>query len=190
MHTRINYKRECMVDGAGGQLACEDLSADVCAFAVSSAGRRCVLERTPDGAQRCQTSASAVGVETEACVRACGVDRAVLGLPIASAMAEGDRRSFSALCSSACRDVCPDVVDLYATVAAAEGACIAEYRTCKRASRVCIVDDFLTYGTALSGKPAGDGCRYVAAGAVRGAEQGWEPPHADFDDTPGRRSGG
>ncbi|EES19622.2 hypothetical protein BDA96_09G166400 [Sorghum bicolor] len=105
----------------GGQLACEDLSADVCAFAVSSAGRRCVLERTPDGAQRCQTSASAVGVETDACVRACGVDRAVLGLPIASAMAEGDRRSFSALCSSACRDVCPDVVDLYATVAAAEG---------------------------------------------------------------------
>ncbi|EES18324.1 hypothetical protein BDA96_09G166100 [Sorghum bicolor] len=102
----------------GGQLACEDLPADVCAFAVSSAGRRCVLERTPDGAQRCQTSA--VGVETDACVRACGVDRAVLGLPIASAVAE-DRRSFSALCSSACRDVCPDVVDLYATVAAAEG---------------------------------------------------------------------
>ncbi|KAG0518324.1 hypothetical protein BDA96_09G166300 [Sorghum bicolor] len=36
-------------------------------------------------------------------------------------MAEGNRRSFSPLCSSAWRDVCPDVVDLYATAAAAEG---------------------------------------------------------------------
>jgi len=71
-------------------------------------------------------------------VRACGVDRAVLGLPIASAMAEGNRRSFSPLCSSAWRDVCPDVVDLYATAAAAEGACITENRTCKHAIRVCI----------------------------------------------------
>jgi hypothetical protein len=59
-------------------------------------------------------------VETGACVRACGVDRAALGLPVASAAAE-DRRSFGALCSPACRDACPNVVDLYATLAAAEG---------------------------------------------------------------------
>ncbi|EES18328.1 hypothetical protein BDA96_09G166600 [Sorghum bicolor] len=110
----------------GGQLACEELPPDVCAFAVSSAGRRCVLERTPEGAHRCQTSAVsgarglAGWVETDACVRACGVDRAALGLPVASAAAE-DRRSFRALCSSACRDGCPNVVHLYATVAAAEG---------------------------------------------------------------------
>ncbi|CAL4893864.1 unnamed protein product [Urochloa decumbens] len=114
------------------RLSCEELPPDVCAFAVSSGGLRCVLERTPEGAHRCQTSAAvavaarglmpAAGgwVETDACVRACGVDRAALGLPVASAAAD-DRRSLRALCSPACRDGCPNVVDLYATVAAAEG---------------------------------------------------------------------
>lgn len=53
-------------------------------------------------------------------MRACGVDRAALGLPVASAAAE-DRRAFRALCSPACRDGRPNVVDLYATLAAAEG---------------------------------------------------------------------
>jgi hypothetical protein len=103
----------------------------VCAFAVSSGGLRCVLERTPEGAHRCQTSAvggarglAAGWVETDACVRACGVDRAALGLPVASAAAE-ERRSLRALCSPACRDGCPNVVDLYATLAAAEGAYVA-----------------------------------------------------------------
>ncbi|CAL5095263.1 unnamed protein product [Urochloa decumbens] len=113
--------------GAAPRLSCEELPPDVCAFAVSSGGLRCVLERTPEGAHRCQTSAVAAGaaaaggwVETDACVRACGADRAALGLPVASAAAE-DRRAIRALCSPACRDGCPNVVDLYATVAAAEG---------------------------------------------------------------------
>ncbi|OEL21499.1 hypothetical protein BAE44_0017482 [Dichanthelium oligosanthes] len=111
----------------GGQLACEELPPDVCAFAVSSGGMRCVLERTPEGSHRCQTSAvtgarglQAGWVETDACVQACGVDRAALGLPLATAAAE-DRRSLRALCSSACQDGCPNVIDLYATLAAAEG---------------------------------------------------------------------
>ncbi|CAL4901057.1 unnamed protein product [Urochloa decumbens] len=109
------------------RLSCEELPADACAFAVSSGGLRCVLERTPEGAHRCQTSAVAAGaaaaggwVETDACVRACGADRDALGLPVASAAAD-DRRAIRALCSPACRDGCPNVVDLYATVAAAEG---------------------------------------------------------------------
>ena len=94
---------------------------------------RCVLERTPEGAPRCQTSAvrgarglaaGAGWVETDACVRACGADRAALGLPVASAAAE-DRRALRALCSPACQHGCPNVVDLYATLAAAEGACAA-----------------------------------------------------------------
>ncbi|CAN6350896.1 unnamed protein product [Urochloa humidicola] len=120
--------------GAAARLSCEELPPGACAFAVSSAGLRCVLERTPEGAHRCQTSAVAAGaaarglmpaaaggwVETDACVRACGADRAALGLPVASAAAE-ERRAIRALCSPACRDGCPNVVDLYATVAAAEG---------------------------------------------------------------------
>lgn len=105
---------------------CEQLPPDVCAFAVSSGGRRCVLESTPEGAHRCQTSAVAVRalsgwVETDGCVRACGVDRAALGLPVASAAAD-DRRFVRALCSPACYGGCPNIVDLYATLAAGEGA--------------------------------------------------------------------
>ncbi|CAN6350832.1 unnamed protein product [Urochloa humidicola] len=115
--------------GAAARVSCEELPPGACAFAVSSAGLRCVLERTPEGAHRCQTSAVAAGaaaaggggwVETDACVRACGADRAALGLPVASAAAE-ELRAIRALCSPACRDGCPNVVDLYATVAAAEG---------------------------------------------------------------------
>ncbi|KAF8769466.1 hypothetical protein HU200_006498 [Digitaria exilis] len=108
----------------GGHLACEELAPEVCAFAVSSGGMRCVLERTPEGAPKCQTSpvvaggAAAGWVESDACVRACGVDRAALGLPF---VASADRRSLRALCSSACQDGCPNVVDLHATLAAAEG---------------------------------------------------------------------
>ncbi|PWZ09394.1 hypothetical protein Zm00014a_011742 [Zea mays] len=48
----------------GHQLACEELPPDACAFAVSSGGRRCVLERTPEGAHRCQTSA-VVGMQMQ-----------------------------------------------------------------------------------------------------------------------------
>ncbi|RLM99687.1 hypothetical protein C2845_PM06G19930 [Panicum miliaceum] len=113
----------------GGRLACGELPPDACAFAVSSGGMRCVLERTPEGAHRCQTSAvrgarglaaGAGWVETDACVRACGADRAALGFPVASAAAE-DRRALRALCSPACQHGCPNVVDLYATLAAGEG---------------------------------------------------------------------
>lgn len=110
----------------GGGLVCEQLPPDVCAFAVSSGRRRCVLENTPEGAQRCQTSAVAVRalsgwVETDECVRACGVDRAALGLPAVASAAAEDRRFVRALCSPACYGGCPNIVDLYATLAAGEG---------------------------------------------------------------------
>ncbi|TVU19632.1 hypothetical protein EJB05_35793, partial [Eragrostis curvula] len=116
----------CTCD-AGADLVCEELPAEVCAFAVSSGGARCVLERTPEGTPRCQTSAVRVRahaqlsgwLESDVCVRACGADRAVLGLPVVGDAAAEDVR---ALCSAACRDGCPNVFDLYATLAAGEGA--------------------------------------------------------------------
>jgi len=139
---------------AGGRLACEELPPDACAFAVSSAGMRCVLECTPEGGHRCQTSAvrgargmAAAGagwVETDACVRACGADRAALGLPVASAAAE-DRRALRALCSPACQHGCPNVVDLYATLAAGEGACVLPLRSYdRRLSRPAIYVKIIT----------------------------------------------
>ncbi|KAK3135410.1 hypothetical protein QOZ80_5BG0418580 [Eleusine coracana subsp. coracana] len=110
----------------GAELVCEALPPHACAFAVSATGKRCVLERTPEGLAQCQTSplrvrgrlSGSAWVETDACVRACGVDRAALGLP---AVAGEDRRLVRALCSPACRDGCPNIVDLYATLAAGEG---------------------------------------------------------------------
>ncbi|KAK3138610.1 hypothetical protein QOZ80_5AG0371060 [Eleusine coracana subsp. coracana] len=110
----------------GAELVCEALPPHACAFAVSSGGKRCVLERTPEGLAQCQTSplrvrgrlSGSAWVESDACVRACGVDRAALGLP---AVAGEDGRLVRALCSPACRDGCPNIVDLYATLAAGEG---------------------------------------------------------------------
>ena len=142
------------MSSAGGRLACEELPPDACAFAVSSAGMRCVLECTPEGGHRCQTSAvrgargmAAAGagwVETDACVRACGADRAALGLPVASAAAE-DRRALRALCSPACQHGCPNVVDLYATLAAGEGACVLPLRSYdRRLSRPAIYVKIIT----------------------------------------------
>jgi hypothetical protein len=59
-----------------------------------------------------------------ACVSACRVDRAALGLPVVvsdSAAAAEDRRLLRALCSPSCQDGCPNIADLYATLSAGEG---------------------------------------------------------------------
>ncbi|TVU19629.1 hypothetical protein EJB05_35790, partial [Eragrostis curvula] len=116
----------------GSDLVCEELPAEVCAFAVSSGGARCVLERTPEGAPRCQTSAVRVRalsgwVESDACVRACGADRNALGLPVVGDAAAEDRRLVRSLCSAACRDACTNVFDLYATLAAGEGVSLPAF---------------------------------------------------------------
>ncbi|KAL6841343.1 hypothetical protein ACP4OV_028861 [Aristida adscensionis] len=82
--------------------------------------------RAPTGARRRRwpcggTSPAAAGWSrpTPACAPAAST-RAALGLPVASDAAE-DRRFARALCSAACRGACPNIVDLYATLAAGEG---------------------------------------------------------------------
>jgi len=77
--------------GARAAVVCEQLTAELCAFAVSSASRRCVLENTHRAGRptvyQCRTSEVVVEdarlaglVETDRCVRACGVDRATVGI--------------------------------------------------------------------------------------------------------------
>jgi hypothetical protein len=110
-------------------VVCEQLPAELCAFAVSSTSRRCVLENTQRCGRptvyRCRTSEVAVEdgrlaglVETDGCVRVCGVDRATAGISSDSLL---DPRVADALCSPLCFQGCPNIVDLYSNLAAAEG---------------------------------------------------------------------
>jgi hypothetical protein len=114
---------------AGAKVVCEQLEAEQCAFAVSSTSRRCVLENTHCAgrptAYQCRTSEVVVEdgrlagmVETDRCVRACGVDRATVGISSDSLL---DPRVAGAVCSPACLQGCPNIVNLYANLAAGEG---------------------------------------------------------------------
>ena len=115
--------------GARAAVVCEQLTAELCAFAVSSALRRCVLENTHRAGRptvyQCRTSEVVVEdarlaglVETDRCVRACGVDRATVGISSDSLL---DPRVAGAVCSPACLQGCPNIVDLYSNLAAGEG---------------------------------------------------------------------
>ncbi|KAJ6672077.1 PAR1 PROTEIN [Salix viminalis] len=88
------------VQGTLGEIACEHLDQDTCAYAISSAGKRCVLEKTDE------------------CIKACGLDRKSLGISTDSLLESSFAQQ---LCSPQCYDSCPNVVDLYFNLAAAEG---------------------------------------------------------------------
>jgi len=94
---------------------------------VTSAGKRCVLEkqvkRTGEEAYTCRTSEIEADklkdhIETEQCIKACGLDRKSLGISSDSLL----QSSFTQkLCSPICYQCCPNVVDLYFNLAAGEG---------------------------------------------------------------------
>jgi len=111
---------------AGG-IACEHLDQDTCAFAVSSSGKRCVLEkhvkRSGEEAYTCRTSEIVADklkdlVETDQCIKACGLDRKTLGISSDSLL---ESLFAQKLCSPQCYQSCPNIVDLYFNLAAGEG---------------------------------------------------------------------
>ncbi|KAG4984184.1 hypothetical protein AAZX31_10G222400 [Glycine max] len=113
--------------GTLGGIECETLSHDTCSFAVSSAGKRCVLEkrvkRTGEEAYTCRTSEIEADklkdhIETEQCIKACGLDRKSLGISSDSLL---ESTFTQKLCSPHCYQCCPNVVDLYFNLAAGEG---------------------------------------------------------------------
>lgn len=57
-------------------------------------------------------------IETDACVKACGVDRNSVGI---SSDALLEPQFTGKLCSPACYQNCPNIVDLYFNLAAGEG---------------------------------------------------------------------
>ncbi|KAA8539922.1 hypothetical protein F0562_026614 [Nyssa sinensis] len=115
------------VQGSLGGIECENLNKDSCAFAVSSSGKRCVLEkdvrRSGEEVYTCRASEIEADklkdwIETDECIEACGLDRNALGVSSDSLLESHFTRK---LCSSHCYDSCPNIVDLYFNLAAGEG---------------------------------------------------------------------
>ncbi|OWM75614.1 uncharacterized protein LOC116195603 [Punica granatum] len=114
--------------GILGEIACEDLDQDKCAFAVSATSKRCVLEkqvrRSGEEVYTCRASEIKADaylrdyVETDHCVSACGVDRKSLGISSDSLL---EAHFTQKLCSTPCYEYCPNIVDLYFSLAAGEG---------------------------------------------------------------------
>jgi hypothetical protein len=109
------------------EMVCEDLPKEVCTFSVASSGKRCLLE-TEKGVNgeieyQCRTSEVMVErmaeyIETDQCVEACGVDRSSVGI---SSDAFFEPQFTGKLCSPACYEKCPNIVDLFFNLAAGEG---------------------------------------------------------------------
>ncbi|CAL1378916.1 unnamed protein product [Linum trigynum] len=114
------------------EIVCEDLGKEVCAFAISTSGKRCLLETYAAAGgeveMQCRTSEIMVErmpghIETDDCVNACGVDRTSAGISSDSLL----EPNFTAkLCSPDCYSNCPNIVDLYFNLAAGEGAFLPE----------------------------------------------------------------
>eukprot|EP00246_Nothoceros_aenigmaticus_P000665 TRINITY_DN10915_c0_g1_i1.p1 TRINITY_DN10915_c0_g1~~TRINITY_DN10915_c0_g1_i1.p1 ORF type:complete len:189 (-),score=16.29 TRINITY_DN10915_c0_g1_i1:323-817(-) len=112
---------------ATASLHCEDLLVEDCAFAISSSGARCVLEKMyyPDGATRlqCQTSLIVADkpeewIETDECLESCGLSRMTFGLSTDILL---DVDALDKLCSTSCMHSCSNILDLYIKLAAGEG---------------------------------------------------------------------
>ncbi|XP_055814919.1 uncharacterized protein LOC129884657 [Solanum dulcamara] len=122
------------LQGALGELICEELPVEMCALSIASDGKRCVLESRPSDEGNfeveCQTSEAFASnkmlqeyIERDECVGACGVDRQSLGLSSDSLL---DSKFIAKLCSHDCYNNCPNIVDLYSNVASAEGLSLPE----------------------------------------------------------------
>ncbi|KAE9622207.1 hypothetical protein Lalb_Chr01g0022831 [Lupinus albus] len=110
-----------------GEIVCEELPNEVCAFSIASSGKRCLLEteKAANGGveYQCRTSEVVVErmaeyIETDRCVEACGVDRKFVGI---SSDALLEPQFIAKLCSPSCYQKCPNIVDLYFNLAAGEG---------------------------------------------------------------------
>ncbi|KAJ0987844.1 hypothetical protein J5N97_006200 [Dioscorea zingiberensis] len=133
---------------------CEDLPQDLCAFAISASSKRCLLESVPryDGPTeyQCRTSEVVVGrmsnwIETDDCVRACGVDRNSVGISSDALM---EPQFASKLCSVACYQNCPNIVDLYFNLAAGEGVFLPDLCEAQRVNPHRAMVELLSSGAA------------------------------------------
>ncbi|XP_071687332.1 uncharacterized protein [Rutidosis leptorrhynchoides] len=143
-----------------GAIICEDLTNNNCSFAISSSGKRCVLEDFQDTkgkvAYQCRTSEVMVEnmagyIETNECVRACGVNRNATGI---SSDALLDKHSVVTLCSPACYQHCPNIVDLHFNLAIGEGVSLPDLCEQQRTNPDCSMIQLLSSNVPADGPVA------------------------------------
>ncbi|KAA0044137.1 hypothetical protein IC582_009573 [Cucumis melo] len=144
------------VSAAFGEIVCEELSVDVCAFSIASSGKRCLLEtsETKEGKfeYQCRTSEVMVEwmadyIETDQCINACGLDRNSVGIA-SDALLEPQ---FTAkLCSPSCYQKCPNIVDLYFNMAAGEGVFLPDLCEKQRTNPHRAMAELLSSGIAAA----------------------------------------
>ncbi|KAF6160991.1 hypothetical protein GIB67_007632 [Kingdonia uniflora] len=167
-----------VLNSAFGEIICEDLPRGTCAFAISSSGKRCLVENSvaKDGttAYQCRTSGVTVDkmtavVETDECVKACGVDRAVVGISSDSLL---EPQFTAKLCSAACYQNCPNIIDLYINLAAAEGVILIELCEAQRTNPHRAMTELKSSGAAAGPISSSYEINFVAAGPVSSNEYG------------------
>ncbi|XP_071730829.1 uncharacterized protein [Rutidosis leptorrhynchoides] len=154
-----------LLQGALGEIVCEDLPREVCAFSIASSGKRCLLENFENNDNgkteyQCTTSQVVVDVhniglssssssseyiETDECVKACGLDRNSLGISSDTLL---EAQSISNICSPACYNKCPNIRDLYFNLAAAEGVSLPELCEKQRSNPHRVMIELLSSGAA------------------------------------------
>ncbi|KAG6640151.1 hypothetical protein I3843_10G144400 [Carya illinoinensis] len=159
----VLFLSSLFLHAAIAELVCENLPNNVCAFSISSSGKRCLLETSmaSDNGKveyQCKTSEVLVNgmteyIETDKCVEACGVDRKTVGI---SSDALLDAKATTKLCSPDCYQMCPNIVDLYFNLAAGEGGYLPELCEKQRSNPHRSMSEFLGSGVApgpVSGSP-------------------------------------
>ncbi|XP_059435099.1 uncharacterized protein LOC132168048 [Corylus avellana] len=135
-------------------IVCEDVPKNVCAFSVASSGKRCLLETSVAGdgsvEYECRTSEVMVQriyeyIESDKCVQACGVDRKMVGI---SSDALLEHQFTAKLCSPACYQECPNIVDLYFNLAAGEGVFLPNLCESRRSNPHRAMSELLSSGVA------------------------------------------
>ncbi|GAB2212749.1 hypothetical protein Drorol1_Dr00020732 [Drosera rotundifolia] len=136
-----------------GELVCEVLPKEICAFAIASSGKRCVLEyHVKERGKReyeCRTTDVMVEsmseyIEDDECVEVCGVERNMVGI---SSDALLDSRFIGNLCSRVCSQNCPNIIDLYFNLAHGEGVFLPELCEKQRSNPERAMVEVMSSGT-------------------------------------------
>ncbi|KAK9920502.1 hypothetical protein M0R45_029057 [Rubus argutus] len=176
----VLFLSSLFIHAALAAFVCEDLTNDVCAFSVSSAGKRCLIETMAknDGSVEYQCRTSEVMVEglaeymeTDDCVNACGVDRKSVGI---SSDALLEPQFMGKLCSPNCYQKCPNIVELYFNLAAGEGVFLPDLCERQRSNPRRAMIELMSSGDAAPG-PVTSEDTHAAPGPV-GSEVNAEAP--------------
>ncbi|KAF8397364.1 hypothetical protein HHK36_016277 [Tetracentron sinense] len=154
MTVTLFFAFSAFLQGALGGIVCENLPTDICSFSIASSGKRCLLEnyasKVGNVEYQCRTSEVVVErmagyIETDECVQACGVDRSSVGISSDSLL---EPQSTAKLCSPACYQNCPNIVDLYFNLAAGEGVFLPDLCEAQRTNPRRAMVELLSSGTA------------------------------------------